>query len=123
MTSWAAIAKAAPAAAAPASEEAADASNIKYAVIDANAIINGLDLNAIAAKLVTIQEVMDEIRDKRSRQNIATLPRGIDVREPTEESVKAGKSPHGTASWLIQPAACGRRLALLVHCSRLVPAR
>lgn len=95
MASWAAITKAdAPKPTAEPSTGDAVAEPLSYAVVDANAIINGLNLAAIGATgttaVVTIQEVLDEIRDKRSRQNLATLPFTIQVKEPSEESVKTG---------------------------------
>jgi rRNA maturation endonuclease Nob1 len=86
MASWAAIAKAAPAPEPEPKED--DSKDAKIAVVDANAIINGLRLESIADKAVTIQEVLNEIRDKQSRQFLDMLPFGVKVMEPTEESVK-----------------------------------
>ena len=61
------------------------------AVIDANAIINGIRFEQMAGTIVTIPEVLEEIRDKQSRQFLATLPFGVEGREPSDESVKAGE--------------------------------
>jgi rRNA maturation endonuclease Nob1 len=44
----------------------------------------------VAERLVTVQEVINEVRDKQSRAFLASLPFGIDVQEPSEESLKAG---------------------------------
>ena len=43
-----------------------------------------------ADKCVTTPEVLKEVRDKQSRQTLATLPFTIETREPDEDSVKAG---------------------------------
>jgi RNA-binding protein NOB1 len=91
MASWAAIAKAAPALAPEAPED--ENKDATIAVVDANAIINGLRLESIADKAVTIQEVLAEIRDKQSRQFLEMLPFGIEVREPSDESVKISEPP------------------------------
>ena len=91
MSSWASVAKTAAPLAAPVVAEQVGA-DTKVAVVDANAIINGLRLESVADKLFTIQEVLDEVRDKQSRQFLASLPYGLEVREPDEQSVKAGRS-------------------------------
>ena len=93
MSSWANVLKApaaAPAESAPPSTASDGPSNI--AVVDANNIISGIRLERIASKVVTIPEVLEEIRDKQSRQFLATLPFGIETKEPNEESVKAGEA-------------------------------
>lgn len=87
--SWAAIAKRdAPAPQVQENKPAPQGSRI--AVVDANAIISGLRLDSVADRFCTIQEVLDECRDKQSRQFLASLPYTIEVKEPTEEDVKAG---------------------------------
>lgn len=63
---------------------------LKLLVVDANAIIDGVKLEGIADKAVTIQEVLDEIRDKQSRQYLASLPYQLEVSEPSEESIQTG---------------------------------
>ena len=70
------------------------------AVIDANAIINGIRFEQMAGTIVTIPEVLEEIRDKQSRQFLATLPFGVEGREPSDESVKAGESAEHAAQTL-----------------------
>jgi RNA-binding protein NOB1 len=90
MASWASIAKAAPQPVVPVNELTNSTENLRVAVVDANAIINGIRLENVADRAVTIQEVLDEIRDKQSRQFLATLPFGIDVSEPSEDSLAAG---------------------------------
>lgn len=90
MASWAAIAKAEPV-----KQEAKHDDVIKQprvAVVDANAIINGehlLSLMRFNDKLVTVPEVLREVRDKQSRQTLQNLPYTIQTEEPSEESVKS----------------------------------
>jgi len=62
------------------------------AVIDANALINGnaLGLFRLAQRFYTIQEVLEEIRDKQSRQYLQGLPFTVEVKECSEESLSAG---------------------------------
>ncbi|KAL6762805.1 Nin one binding Zn-ribbon like-domain-containing protein [Haematococcus lacustris] len=90
---WAALVKASPAveevAAAPAAPEAGVPGVQRQAVVDANAIISGLSLRHLADRFVTIQEVLNEVRDKQSRQFLASLPFGLAVAEPSEESLRA----------------------------------
>ncbi len=90
--SWAAIAKTEPVKAAPV--KVIEKEKQSVAVIDANAIINGnglINLMRSAEKIVTIPEVLREVRDKQSRAALEALPFKINTQEPSEESVKAGK--------------------------------
>jgi RNA-binding protein NOB1 len=90
--SWASIAKTQPKASADSSSVALTAKDgLKLLVVDANAIIDGVRLEGIADRAVTIQEVLDEIRDKQSRQYLANLPYELEVSEPSEDSIKAGE--------------------------------
>lgn len=87
---WAAIAKAEP----PAKEKVGPCTRNQspVAVIDANAIIqrNGLlNLKQNYDVIVTIPQVLHEIRDSESRQALASLPFTIETREPSEASMKA----------------------------------
>jgi rRNA maturation endonuclease Nob1 len=89
MASWAAVAKT-TAHASSNEDTIVRAGDKRVAVVDANAIINGVRMETVADAAVTIHEVLDEIRDKNSRQFLASLPFAISTREPSEESTKAG---------------------------------
>ena len=60
------------------------------AVVDTNAIIAGIQLHTLAEQLITVPEVLAELRDARSRQALDALPCSLHVREPSEESLRAG---------------------------------
>jgi hypothetical protein len=87
---WANVVKQAKAPAAPGQALFTSAEGCKVVIVDANAIINGIRLEGIADKAVTIQEVLAEVRDKQSRQFLASLAIKIEIAEPSEESIKAG---------------------------------
>jgi hypothetical protein len=87
MASWAAIAAKATQPTVSVQDLTRSTENL---VVDANAIIGGVRLDGIADRAVTVQEVLDEVRDKQSRQFLASLPFTIDVAEPTDESMAAG---------------------------------
>lgn len=91
MSSWASIAKAQVQPVVPTKDLTASTEGLRLLVVDANAIIGGFHLEGIADRAVTIQEVYDEIRDKQSRQFLATLPYQLQISEPSEESISAGK--------------------------------
>lgn len=59
------------------------------AVVDTNAIVAGLQLHALADRVVTVREVLKEVRDAKSRENLAALPFGIEALEPAFESLTA----------------------------------
>ena len=89
--SWAAIARQEPQpAAANETAEASAAQQVSTAVIDTNAIIAGMRLEGIAEHLCTIPEVLQEVKDQKSRDFLETFPHNIRSTQPTEESLKAG---------------------------------
>ena len=91
MASWASLLKASTNPIADVAPPTTAEGPKSIAIVDANAIINGMRMEHLATSFVTIPEVLDEIRDKQSRQFLATLPFTIEAREPSDESVKAGE--------------------------------
>ena len=57
-------------------------------VVDSAAIIKGLQLPP--CELFTVPEVLDEIRDKKARHLLDTMPFELKMREPAPEHVTAG---------------------------------
>ncbi|KAM1079948.1 hypothetical protein ACFX13_014920 [Malus domestica] len=67
-------------------ESCKSSKGIAMAVVDANAIIQGGEsLSHCADKLVSIPEVMDEVRDPVSRHRLAFLPFEVQTMEPSPE--------------------------------------
>ena len=92
MTTWASVAGHQPAQPAGVPQEtAADQQPSTTAVVDANAIIAGLRLERLAEEIVTIAEVLKEIRDKQSREYLEALPVRIQCLDPSDESLRAGE--------------------------------
>ena len=65
--------------------------NLKHLVIDAGAIINGQGYSYFnrSEKFWTVVEVLNEIRDGKSRALLASLPFEIQVRAPSDTAMKA----------------------------------
>lgn len=65
---------------------------MEFVVIDACAIIKGhsLNLHRIARKMYTTTESVGELRDPRSREAYANLPFEIELKQPKQESLRAG---------------------------------
>jgi RNA-binding protein NOB1 len=58
-------------------------------VVDSGPIIKGVPLHTIGKNIWTIPEVLAEIKDKRSRQQITTMiPFDFKVKEPSDEAIK-----------------------------------
>jgi RNA-binding protein NOB1 len=94
--SWASVAGCKPSQ--PSSDAAAPGGRVeaigRTAVLDANALIMGVPLTTMMAdRVVTVPEVLEEVRDKRSRQAVAALPYTIETIEPVEDSISAGNLP------------------------------
>jgi rRNA maturation endonuclease Nob1 len=73
-----------------------DAPQLEYLVLDSNAIIkgHGLDLFNRAKRIVTIEEVLRELRDSKARDLLLRLPFEIEIRLPSHEAIKEGKSDY-----------------------------
>lgn len=67
-----------------------DVQHTSTAVVDANAIIQGMSLERLADQALTIPEVLQEIRDQRSREYLQNFPHGIKAVQPAKESIDAG---------------------------------
>lgn len=65
-----------------------------HLVLDTSPFLRGgvLKLRTLADKFYTIPEVLNEIRDRQARNDLALLPFDIQVINPTEASVRAGNS-------------------------------
>ncbi|XP_065065189.1 RNA-binding protein NOB1-like [Rhopilema esculentum] len=57
-------------------------------VADSAAFLKNAQLQNIANRIFTVQDVVHEIRDAATRQRLAVLPYEIEFREPSTESVK-----------------------------------
>lgn len=92
MVSWASVAqKDPPKSGAPPPD--AIGRDEPVAVLDANAIIGRLSVRNALDRLVTIPDVLQEVRDKQSREALAALPFRVELMEPSDESLHAGALP------------------------------
>ena len=65
---------------------------LEYLVLDAGALIrgHGLTLYHKAKKIVTVPDVLAEIKDSKSRELLQRLPFEIEERMPSQSSINAG---------------------------------
>lgn len=61
---------------------------IQYLVADTTAFINAVQLNDYADNVLTVPDVIEEVRHKRQIRRLCVLPYDLQVREPRAESVK-----------------------------------
>jgi RNA-binding protein NOB1 len=59
-------------------------------VVDSAAIIKGLQLGSAQIDLYTVPEVLDEVRDKKARHLLDSMPFELKTREPSSEHISAG---------------------------------
>ena len=62
---------------------------LKHLVVDSGAIIKAERLEHLAENFWTVQEVLDEIRDSKSRHVLDTLPYNLKTRVPSGEAMNA----------------------------------
>jgi len=60
----------------------------EYLVVDSGGFIKNAPLKDIADNIVTIHEVVDEIRDKETRQRLQVLPYEIEFKQPTSQGLR-----------------------------------
>ncbi|TDH70408.1 hypothetical protein CCR75_000378 [Bremia lactucae] len=65
------------------------AKKVLHLVIDSGAIIKGTNLAGLAENFWTVPDVLNEIRDKKSRGILERLPFSLHTREPSAEAMKA----------------------------------
>ena len=65
---------------------------LEYVILDAGPIIRGhiLQLFQRTQNIITIREVMEEVRDSKSRVLLEQLPYEIQEKEPSIEAMKTG---------------------------------
>ena len=64
---------------------------MKYLVVDSGPLIKGVRLERFGAeRYVTVPEVLGELRDSQARALLESLPFELELREPSDEAMKAG---------------------------------
>ncbi|XP_075159046.1 RNA-binding protein NOB1 [Haematobia irritans] len=61
---------------------------IKYLIADTTAFINAVQLNDYAENILTVPDVVQEVRNKRQIRRLCVLPYDLQVREPRADVVK-----------------------------------
>jgi len=62
--------------------------SVKHVVVDSGGFIKNAPLKDIAEKVYSIQDVVNEITDKATRQRLQVLPYDLKLREPSTEAIK-----------------------------------
>jgi len=67
-------------------------SNLEYLILDSNAFIRGqvFDLFNKAQRIVTVAEVISEVRDSKARELLEKLPFNLEIMNPSPASCQAG---------------------------------
>jgi len=63
-------------------------SKAEYLVVDSGGFIKDVPLREIASNIVTLADVIEEIRDKATRQRLKVLPYEIEYRQPTAKGLR-----------------------------------
>ena len=69
-----------------------DTKLLEFIILDAGALIKGYGMNLYtkAKQIITVPEVMNEIRDHKARELLDKLPFTIEERIPSQESINLG---------------------------------
>lgn len=62
---------------------------VDHLIVDSGAFIRNIEIKDIGQKIYSLHEVVNEIRDKATRQRLQVLPYDITFKEPTPESYHA----------------------------------
>ena len=63
---------------------------MKYLIADTAAFIKNVPMFEYAHNVISIRDVVDEIRDKETRQRLMAFPIEIQYKEPDTNSIKKG---------------------------------
>ena len=72
-------------------EPEVESERIKVLVADAGPFIKGAPLQKWSSNVVTVREVIAEIRDKATRERLQILPYELSYREPSIEALQHGR--------------------------------
>ena len=79
-------------AAAAGNEQKEEEFKLDALIVDSNALIKGVRIEKFRAReVVTVSEVLGEVRDRNARHMLGMLPFELKVEEPSAEALKAGK--------------------------------
>ena len=67
-----------------------DDKKMKYLIADTAAFIKNVPMFEYAHNVISIRDVIDEIRDKETRQRLLACPIEIEYKEPDANSMKKG---------------------------------
>ena len=62
---------------------------VKHLIVDSGAIIKEVPLHDLADNLWTIPDVIQEIKDRRARHVLQSLPKKLQLKEPSPQALKA----------------------------------
>lgn len=65
--------------------------SVNLLVVDSGPLIKGAPLEKWSHNVVTIKEVVHEIKDSSTRQRLQFLPYNLLFKEPTREAIQFGK--------------------------------
>ena len=68
-----------------------NAKKMKYLVADTAAFIKNVPMQEYADEIISTEDVVNEIRDKETKQRLLACPLDIQYREPDSQSIKIGK--------------------------------
>ncbi|XP_053208128.1 RNA-binding protein NOB1-like [Panonychus citri] len=60
----------------------------KWLIVDSSGFINGFDIHELTENVVTLVDVIGEIKDRQTKERLSRLPYQIDFRDPDPEDVK-----------------------------------
>lgn len=64
---------------------------MKYLIADTAAFIKNVPMHEYAHNIISIRDVIDEIKDKETRQRLLACPIEIEYRDPDVNSIKRGR--------------------------------
>lgn len=61
-------------------------------VVDSGAFIKATSLEEWSPNIITVKEVLAELKDENTRRKLSLLPYSLDFREPTHVALQHGKN-------------------------------
>ena len=64
---------------------------VEFIVADSAAFLKNTPMHNMCENVYTVEEVVNEIRDKETRRRLSVLPYSLHFKQPSVEALQAGK--------------------------------
>lgn len=76
-------------------------SKVEVLVVDSSGFIKCTSLESVGKEIITIRDVISEVKDPQTRQRLSVLPFELKFRDPDPEAIRSGETDILLVLWTI----------------------